>query len=138
MFSPDLETPRLHLRNMHEGHLDFVFRHFGDPDVYRHLVDEEPVTTIEQAREIVTDYADPERTRSNRWVLELRPDEAPIGELRGALLEFLASKLDDRTRTRTTVVFDARDPPPGRAAWRPLSPFSRRPRIQGRQVDSSG
>ena len=79
MFSPTLETERLILRNLEAGDLAFVRSHFGDPEVHRHLVDTDPVTTEEEAQEIIDFYADPERLERNRWVLVERASGASIG-----------------------------------------------------------
>jgi [ribosomal protein S5]-alanine N-acetyltransferase len=81
MFSPELSTERLDLVNMGPDHLDFVFEHFGNPDVHRYLVDEEPVRTMDAAREIVAFYEDPEDRLRNRWVLTLKNGSVPIGTL---------------------------------------------------------
>ena len=76
---PPLETERLLLKLMTAGDLNFVFRHFSNPDVYRYLVDEEPVTTREQAHEIVDFYVRPSGKTFNRWVLSLKSEKRPIG-----------------------------------------------------------
>lgn len=80
MFSPSLVTDRLDLVSMQPGHLDFVFEHFGTEEVHRYLVDEEPVRTIDDAKEIVAFYAR-EGLQRNRWVLTLRDEGLPIGTL---------------------------------------------------------
>lgn len=69
------------MRNMAPEHQDFVFAHFGDPDVHRYLVDAEPVRSVADAAEIVAFYASPEQRLRNRWVLTLRADAQPIGTL---------------------------------------------------------
>ena len=79
MFSPALETPRLILRNLEPGDLEFVRSHFGDPEVHRFLVDTDPVASDEDAREVVDLYADPERLERNRWVLVERSSGRSIG-----------------------------------------------------------
>lgn len=79
MFSPPLETPRLTLRNLRAGDLEFVRSHFGDPEVHRFLVDTDPVTTDDDAQEIIDFYADPERLERNRWVLVERSSGRSIG-----------------------------------------------------------
>lgn len=76
---PSLETERLLLRTMKAGDLDFVYRHFSDTDIYRYLVDEEPITTREQAKEIIEFYVEPVGNSYNRWVLELKSEKRPIG-----------------------------------------------------------
>ncbi len=76
---PSLETERLLLRTMTADDIDFVFHHFSDPNIYRYLVDEEPVSTRQQAQEIIEFYAKPTDKSYNRWVLELKSEERPIG-----------------------------------------------------------
>lgn len=77
-FAP-LETERLNLRPMEAGDLDFVFEHFSDPQVHKYLFDAEPTTTMSLAEEIVGFYADPAKTRCNRWVLVLKETGEPVG-----------------------------------------------------------
>ncbi|HSM02273.1 MAG TPA: GNAT family N-acetyltransferase [Acidimicrobiia bacterium] len=79
MFSPTLETTRLTLRNLTAADLPFVLAHFSDPEVHRYLVDTDPVTTEDQAQEIVEFYADPERLHRNRWVLVDRSSGESVG-----------------------------------------------------------
>ena len=74
-----LETKRLWLRPMLAKDLDFVFRHFSDPAISRYLVDEEPVSTMAQAQEIIDFYADPSSKSYNRWVLIRKSTDKPIG-----------------------------------------------------------
>lgn len=76
---PSLETERLILTPLTTEHLDFVFRHFSDPDVNRYLVDEERVSTRAQAQEIVDFYAELAGKSYNRWVLVLKSEQRPIG-----------------------------------------------------------
>lgn len=76
---PELTTERLLLRPLTAGDLDFVFRHFADPDVGRYLLDDDPVTSIDQAQAIVDFYLNPDATSYNRWILERKADHCPIG-----------------------------------------------------------
>lgn len=76
---PSLETERLLLRPLGMGDLEFVFRHFSDPDVNRYLLDEEPLTTREQAQAIIDFYSLPGRKSYNRWVLVRKMDAHPVG-----------------------------------------------------------
>jgi len=76
---PSLETERLVLRPLTSLDLEFVFRHFSDPDVNRYLLDEEPVATLEQAQEIVDFYSPPEGKPYNRWVIVRKSDLRAIG-----------------------------------------------------------
>jgi ribosomal-protein-alanine N-acetyltransferase len=76
---PSLETERLLLRPLSMLDLEFVFRHFSDPEVNRYLLDEEPVTTREQAQSIIDFYSLPGRKSYNRWVIVRKTDARPIG-----------------------------------------------------------
>jgi ribosomal-protein-alanine N-acetyltransferase len=76
---PSLETERLLLRRLKMEDLDFVFRHFSDPEVNRYLLDEEPVRTLEQAQSIIDFYSLPGRKSYNRWVIVHKTDMRAIG-----------------------------------------------------------
>lgn len=76
---PSLETERLLLRPLSMLDLEFVFRHFSDPEVNRYLLDEEPVTTREQAQSIIDFYSLPGRKSYNRWVIVRKTGARPIG-----------------------------------------------------------
>lgn len=76
---PSLETERLLLRPLSRHDLEFVFRHFSDPEVNRYLLDEEPVTTREQAQAIIDFYSLPGRKSYNRWVIVRKVDARPVG-----------------------------------------------------------
>jgi ribosomal-protein-alanine N-acetyltransferase len=76
---PPLETERLLLRPLAARDLDFVFRHFSDPAIYRYLVDEEPVATRADAQAIIDFYAASDGKAYNRWVLVLKSTARPIG-----------------------------------------------------------
>ena len=76
---PQLETGRLILRPLAAGDLNFVFRHFSDPEVNRYLFDEPPVKTIQQAQEIVDFYQHEGNRSSNRWVLVRKSDGLALG-----------------------------------------------------------
>jgi len=73
-----METKRLLLQPMEAKHLDFVFRHFSDPEINRFILDDELVQSIEQAQEIIDFYVPP-RKSYNRWVITLKADKTPIG-----------------------------------------------------------
>ena len=76
---PTLETERLILRPLAADDLEFVFRHFSDPQVGRYLLDDEPVTTRTQAQAILDFYLPPDDKPYNRWVLTRRSDGEPLG-----------------------------------------------------------
>lgn len=76
---PALETERLILRQMTFEDTDFVFQHFSNSAVNQYLMDEAPVTTVAQAREIIQFYLDPEGKTRNRWVMVRKSDRQLIG-----------------------------------------------------------
>lgn len=78
-FFPSLETPRLHLRLLAQEDADFVFRHFSDPVVNRHLLDQAPITSQEEAQGIVDFFVQPTDDTYTRWVLVNKADGQPIG-----------------------------------------------------------
>jgi ribosomal-protein-alanine N-acetyltransferase len=67
-----IETDRLTLRPLAIEDTDFIFRHFSDPAVTEHLMDEPPVTEYEQAEEIIRSYLEPKRKTHNRWGITVR------------------------------------------------------------------
>lgn len=76
---PALATARLTLRPISRADTPFVVQHFLDPAVQRFLLDEEPLTTPEQAAAIVDFYLERPDAPYNRWVVVRRDDGAPMG-----------------------------------------------------------
>ena len=76
---PNLHTERLFLRALTPADLEFVYQHFSDPDVTRYLHDEEPVSTREDAQEIIDFYTRPGVKYHNRWVVVSKSNNQPIG-----------------------------------------------------------
>ena len=76
---PPLDTERLTLRNLTLDDIDFAFRHFGDPDVHRYLLDDDPVTSRDQAEEIVKFYLQPGGKSYNRWAIERKAGGVLMG-----------------------------------------------------------
>jgi ribosomal-protein-alanine N-acetyltransferase len=79
IYAPVLESDRLLLRTMALDDTAFVFKHFGDPDVHRYLVDEEPVTNEDGAKEIVEWASNPQDISCTRWVIRLKETDQPVG-----------------------------------------------------------
>lgn len=75
----ELDTKRLRLRPIAADDLTFVFEHFSKFDVGRYLLDEDPLTSLEQAQEIIAFYLNPDATSYNRWIIERKTDHSPIG-----------------------------------------------------------
>ena len=76
---PDLETERLHLRQLTVDDLDFVYQHFSNPLVAEFLLDEPPLSDISEARGIIEFYQQPEIKSLNRWVISLKNNGQPVG-----------------------------------------------------------
>ncbi|NTU82572.1 MAG: GNAT family N-acetyltransferase [Chloroflexales bacterium] len=74
-----LETDRLLLRPIRREDTPFAVRHFTDPEVYRFMRDDEPITTAEQATAIVAFYVDQPGDTYNRWVLVRKTDGVALG-----------------------------------------------------------
>lgn len=78
---PTLTTARLTLRQLDLADLDFAYRHFGDPQVNRYLVDEPPVATRDQAEAIIRFYLEPQGKSYNRWGIALNASGDLIGTI---------------------------------------------------------
>jgi ribosomal-protein-alanine N-acetyltransferase len=76
---PQLETGRLVLRGLHMDDAEFVLRHFGDPSVTEYLLDEEPLTSEEQARDLIRFYLQPAGKTHNRWGIVTKAAGVLIG-----------------------------------------------------------
>ena len=76
---PSLETERLFLRAFTNDDLDFVFQHFSNPEVHRYLLDNEPISTREQAQKIIEFFAQTEDKTHHRWLIVRTSDDLAIG-----------------------------------------------------------
>lgn len=76
---PTLETKHLTLRPLTQADLNFVFRHFSDPQVHQYLYDNPPIKDHVEAQEIIDFYVDCVGKPYNRWVLERKSDGQPLG-----------------------------------------------------------
>ena len=74
-----LETENLILKPLEMSDKEFIFKQFSDPDVTRYLVDDEPLTRIEEAEEMIVFYTVTEPHTRNRWVIIRKSDTVPIG-----------------------------------------------------------
>lgn len=75
MLFRDLETERLVLKNISTEDRDFIFDHFSHPQVTEYLYDEEPLTDISGADEIIDVYIKPEPRTQHRWILVTKDGE---------------------------------------------------------------
>jgi [ribosomal protein S5]-alanine N-acetyltransferase len=76
-FDTTLDTPRLRLRLLALSDVDFVFRHFSDPQVTRYLLDEPPFSSRAEAVELIEFYQ--QSHKSNRWGIEHKADGVLAG-----------------------------------------------------------
>jgi ribosomal-protein-alanine N-acetyltransferase len=65
----DIETDRLVLKCIDHSDRDFIFEEFQNDFINRYLYDEEPMTHITQANELIDFYTMVEPRKQNRWVL---------------------------------------------------------------------
>ena len=65
----NLETNRLVLKCVDQSDRDFIFEEFQNDFINRYLYDEEPMTDISQADELINFYTLVEPRKQNRWVL---------------------------------------------------------------------
>lgn len=65
----NLETNRLVLKCVDQSDRDFIFEEFQNDFINRYLYDEEPMTDISQADELINFYTLAEPRKQNRWVL---------------------------------------------------------------------
>jgi len=74
-----IETERLVLREINESDIDFVFTHFSNEDVCRYLYDEEPLTSREEAEQIIEWYKNPRGKNHNRWIILNKESKESMG-----------------------------------------------------------
>ncbi|MEI7768513.1 MAG: GNAT family protein [Chloroflexales bacterium] len=79
LLSITLHTERLTLRPISRADTSFAVRHFTDPDVYRFMLDDEPITTAAEAEAIIDFYVATPGDTYTRWVLVRRADGEPLG-----------------------------------------------------------
>ena len=70
MLFNNIETERLFLKNISIDDRDFIFSQFSNDVVNRYLFDEEPVTDMQGADEIITFFIQqPEPRVHRRWII---------------------------------------------------------------------
>jgi ribosomal-protein-alanine N-acetyltransferase len=75
----DIETRRLVLKRIDHSDREFIFEEFQNEFINRHLYDEEPMTELSQADELIDFYTMPEPRRQNRWVLIDKATKTKLG-----------------------------------------------------------
>lgn len=79
MIFKELETKRLLLKNIAMDDADFILSQFSDNDVNEYLFDEEPMTDITEAIDLINFYICPEPRGQHRWILVRKSDGVRIG-----------------------------------------------------------
>ena len=79
MFFQELETERLCLKNISMDDEAFIYAHFSHGDVTQYLLDAEPLTDMQGAREIIQNFTQPEPRSHHRWILVRKEDGKKIG-----------------------------------------------------------
>jgi [ribosomal protein S5]-alanine N-acetyltransferase len=79
MYFPTMETDRLILRALTPDDVEFVFRHFSDPDVCRYLYDAEPFADRQEAADLIRRYRNLDTDDHCRWALVLKGTGEAIG-----------------------------------------------------------
>ncbi|NTW43345.1 MAG: GNAT family N-acetyltransferase [Anaerolineaceae bacterium] len=75
----NLETNRLVLKRIDHSDRDFIFEEFQSDFINRYLYDEEPMTDISQADELIDFYTMDEPRKQNRWVLIDKTTDTKLG-----------------------------------------------------------
>jgi ribosomal-protein-alanine N-acetyltransferase len=75
----DIETKRLVLKRIDHSDRDFIFEEFQNDFINRYLYDEEPMTDISQADELIDFYTVAEPRKQNRWVLIDKTTNTKLG-----------------------------------------------------------
>ncbi|MCL2697035.1 MAG: GNAT family N-acetyltransferase [Oscillospiraceae bacterium] len=79
VFFKELETDRLFLKNISTDDKDFIFKMFSDEKVTQYLLDNEPLTDIKGADEIINLFTQSEPRNLHRWILVRKSDNEKIG-----------------------------------------------------------
>lgn len=75
----NIETDRLILKSISTEDRDFIYSNFSDPVVTKYLYDEEPLTSMEGADEIIDSYTQSKSVSLSRWILIRKSDHEKMG-----------------------------------------------------------
>ncbi|MBP1754679.1 MAG: GCN5-related N-acetyltransferase [Firmicutes bacterium] len=75
----NIETNRLLLKSISVEDRDFIFSQFSDDIVTKYLFDEEPLTSISGADEIIASYANSNSISLCRWIMIRKSDQEKMG-----------------------------------------------------------
>lgn len=79
MFFHEIETERLLLKNISYEDRNFILDHFSNDTINRYLFDAEPLSSLDEADEIIDFYIQPEPRIQHRWILTLKDNGEKIG-----------------------------------------------------------
>ncbi len=79
MLFVDIETTRLHLKNISMEDRDFIYYQFSDDAVNRYLFDAKPMSDANEADELIRFYLQPEPRAQHRWILTRKTDGVKMG-----------------------------------------------------------
>ena len=75
----NLETERLLLRGIGKDDSEFILKQFSTQEVNRYLYDAEPISSLEEAMEIIDFYIELEPRDQHRWIIILKDSNEKIG-----------------------------------------------------------
>jgi ribosomal-protein-alanine N-acetyltransferase len=75
----NIETKRLILKRIDQSDREFIFEEFQNDFINKYLYDEEPMTDIKQADDLIEFYTTKEPRNQNRWVLMNKIENKKMG-----------------------------------------------------------
>jgi len=94
----NIETKRLLLKCLEQSDREFIFEEFQNEFINKYLYDDEPMTDIEQADDLIEFYNAKEPRNQNRWVL--------INKLENIKMGTCGFHLWDREKNKVEVGFE--------------------------------
>ncbi len=94
----NIETKRLLLKCIDQSDREFIFEEFQNDFINQYLFDEEPMTDIEQADDLIEFYNMKEPRNQNRWVL--------INKLENKKMGTCGFHLWDREKNKVEIGFE--------------------------------
>jgi len=79
MLFNNIETERLFLKNIAMDDRNFIFIQFSNEVVTKYLFDNEPLTDMQGADEIIRFYIQPEPRLQHRWIIVKKSDGMKMG-----------------------------------------------------------
>ncbi|HOH98213.1 MAG TPA: GNAT family N-acetyltransferase [Candidatus Cloacimonadota bacterium] len=81
MLFTDLETDRLLLKNISLKDAGFLYEQFSNDFVNKYLFDYDPLSSIDEAIDLIKFYSVPEPRNQHRWILVLKDEGIKIGTI---------------------------------------------------------